>query len=79
VVLAVLQGAAGGRQEGSRPVVGSSSSSSVGEVMSARASATFCCMPRERSSIGALARRAGKPTASRISGIRRRVSAGVSP
>ena len=29
--------------------------------------------------IGAVARRAGKPTASRISGIRRRVYAGVSP
>jgi hypothetical protein len=58
---------------GSRPVVGSSSSSSVGEVSSARASATFCCIPRDRSSIGAPERRAGKPTAARISGIRRRV------
>ena len=67
------------RERGSRPVVGSSSSSSVGEVSSARASATFCCMPRERSSIGESERSAGKPTRPRISGTCVRVARGVSP
>ena len=38
-------------ERGSRPVVGSSSRSRIGCVRSARASATFCCIPRERSSI----------------------------
>ena len=33
-------------ERGSRPVVGSSRSSSVGLVSRARAIATFCCMPR---------------------------------
>ena len=56
-------------ERGSRPVVGSSSSSSTGAVSSARASATFCCMPRERFSIGLVAPSAGKPTRSRMSGI----------
>jgi hypothetical protein len=60
-------------ERGSRPVVGSSSSSSAGEVSSARASATFCCMPRERSSIGAPGRSTEKPTESRICGTSRRV------
>ena len=66
-------------ERGSRPVVGSSSSSSTGEVRSARASATFCCMPRDRFSIDSLRRSAGKPTFSRISGILCRVCAGVIP
>ena len=61
-------------ERGSSPVVGSSSSSSTGEVSSARASATFCCMPRERFSIGSPRRSAGKPTRPRISGISSRVS-----
>jgi hypothetical protein len=64
---------------GSRPVVGSSRSSSTGEVRRARARATFCCIPRERFSIGSPRRSAGKPTRSRISGIRSEVSAGVIP
>ena len=61
-------------ERGSSPVVGSSSSSSTGEVRSARASATFCCMPRERFSIGSPRRSAGNPTRPRISGISPRVS-----
>ena len=56
-------------ERGSRPVVGSSSRSSTGEVRSARASATFCCIPRERFSIGSVRRSGGKPTRPRISGI----------
>ena len=66
-------------ERGSRPVVGSSSRSRIGEVSSARASATFCCVPRERFSIACVRRDAGKPTRSRISGIRSRVSRGVRP
>ncbi len=50
-------------ERGSRPVVGSSSSRSTGEVSSARASATFCCMPRDRFSIGSPRRAAGKADA----------------
>ena len=38
-------------------VVGSSRSSRTGDVSSARASATFCCMPRERFSMGLVAPR----------------------
>ena len=49
-------------ERGSRPVVGSSSRSSTGDVRSARASATFCCMPRDRFSIASRRRSAGKPT-----------------
>ena len=49
-------------ERGSSPVVGSSSSRSTGDVSSARASATFCCMPRERFSIDSLRRSDGKPT-----------------
>ena len=56
-------------ERGSSPVVGSSSSSSTGEVSRARASATFCCMPRDRCSSGSPRRSAGKPTRSRIGGI----------
>ncbi len=56
-------------ERGSRPVVGSSSSSSTGLVSSARASATFCCMPRDRFSMGSLRRSAGKPTRPRMAGI----------
>ena len=49
-------------ERGSSPVVGSSSSSSTGAVSSARASAIFCCMPRDRSSIGSSRRSGGNPT-----------------
>ena len=66
-------------ERGSRPVVGSSSSSSTGEVSSARASATFCCMPRDRFSIGSPRRSGGKPTRSRITGIFACVSRGPMP
>ena len=66
-------------ERGSRPVVGSSRSSTTGLVSSARASATFCCMPRDRCSIGSLRRSAGKPTRVRISGMRSRVIFGVIP
>ena len=66
-------------ERGSRPVVGSSRSRRTGEVRSARASATFCCIPRERFSIGSVLRPEGKPTRSRISGIRTLVSDGVMP
>jgi hypothetical protein len=67
------------RERGSSPVVGSSSKSKTGAVRRARASATFCCMPRERFSIGSRRRFGGKPTRSRISGIRGPVAAGVIP
>ena len=66
-------------ERGSSPVVGSSSRSSTGEVSSARASATFCCMPRERFSIGSLRRSGGKPTRPRISGSVRGSRDGVMP
>ena len=66
-------------ERGSSPVVGSSSSSRTAGVRSARASATFCCIPRERFSIGSPRRSAGKPTRSRICGISSRVSAGGHP
>ena len=66
-------------ERGSSPVVGSSSSSNTGEVRRARASATFCCMPRDRFSIDSLRRDAGKPTRSRITGIFACVSRGPMP
>ena len=66
-------------ERGSRPVVGSSSSRSTGEVSRARASATFCCMPRERFSIASLRRADGKPTRSRMTGIFACVSRGPMP
>jgi hypothetical protein len=66
-------------ERGSRPVVGSSSRSSTGEVRRARASATFCCIPRERFSIGSVRRSGGNPTRSRIAGICSEVSDGVMP
>jgi hypothetical protein len=66
-------------ERGSSPVVGSSSRSTTGDVRSARASATFCCMPRERFSIGSSRRSCGKPTRSRISGIFSRVCFDVIP
>ena len=56
-------------ERGSRPVVGSSRSNITGEVSRARASATFCCIPRDRFSIGSRRRSWGKPTRVRISGI----------
>ena len=56
-------------ERGSSPVVGSSSSSRTGEVSSARARATFCCIPRDRFSIASCRRPIGKPTRSRIWGI----------
>ena len=64
-------------ERGSRPVVGSSSRSSTGEVSSARASATFCCIPRERCSIGSLATVGGEADALQdlrdpVAGLRRR-------
>ena len=52
---------------------------STGEVSSARASATFCCMPRERFSIDSPRRSDGKPTRPRISGMRSRVWPAVMP
>ena len=66
-------------ERGSSPVVGSSSRSTTGEVSSARASATFCCIPRERFSIGSSRRSDGKPTRSRIAGIWSRVWLAVMP
>jgi len=50
-----------------------------GDVRSARASATFCCMPRERFSIGSPRRSFGKPTRPRISGIASFVADGRIP
>ena len=66
-------------ERGSRPVVGSSSSSSTGLVSSARASATFCCMPRESVLHRLAAPVGGKPTRPRIAGIASRVWDGVMP
>ena len=66
-------------ERGSSPVVGSSRSSSTGEVRRARARATFCCIPRDRFSIGSLRRSIGKPTLPRIAGIFTRVSRGPMP
>ena len=66
-------------ERGSSPVVGSSSRRTTGDVSSARASATFCCIPRESASIGSSRRSAGKPTRSRISGIFPRVCFAVIP
>ena len=64
---------------GSSPVVGSSSRSRTGDVSSALARATFCCMPRDRFSIDSLRRSGGKPTLPRISGTAVRVWRGVIP
>ena len=66
-------------ERGSSPVVGSSSRSRTGEVRSARASATFCCIPRERFSMGSVRLSGGKPTRARISGIHPDVSDSVMP
>jgi hypothetical protein len=63
----------------SSPVVGSSSRSSTGEVRSARARATFCCVPRERFSIACVRRETGKPTRRGSCGIRSLVSFGCQP
>ena len=51
---------------GSRPVVGSSSSSSVGLVSRARAIATFCCIPRLICSTGRPRRFSAMPSRARI-------------
>ena len=51
---------------GSRPVVGSSSRSSVGLVSRARAIATFCCIPRLICSTGRPSRLSAMPSRSRI-------------
>ncbi len=53
-------------ERGSRPVVGSSSSSRAGLVSSARAIATFCCIPRLICSIGRSTRLAAIPSRARI-------------
>ena len=66
-------------ERGSSPVVGSSSSNRTGEVRSALARATFCCMPRDRFSMDSLRRSGGKPTSPRISGIAVRVWLGPIP
>src|SRR5215510_3394294 len=52
---------------GSRPVVGSSSSTSGGSTSRARAMLTFCCMPRLISSSGSENRRDSMPRSSSIS------------
>ena len=58
-----------GFERGSSPVVGSSRSRSTGDVRSARAKATFCCIPRERFSIASPpCGPSRKPTLWRISG-----------
>jgi len=59
---------------GSRPVVGSSSSRSVGLVSSARAMATFCCMPRLICSTGRPSRFSLTPSRSRIATVSRRAT-----
>jgi hypothetical protein len=66
-------------ERGSRPVVGSSRRRTTGDVSKARASATFCCMPRDSASIGSPRRSGGNPTRSRISGILSFVSLDVMP
>src|SRR5205823_13125212 len=66
-------------ERGSSPVVGSSSRSRTGEVRSALARATFCCIPRDRCSIDPPRRSGGKPTLARISGTAVRVWRGVIP
>src|SRR6267143_656017 len=50
----------------SRPVVGSSSRSSIGAVRNARAIATFCCIPRESFSRGSFNRPCSTPSRRRI-------------
>ena len=64
---------------GSRPVVGSSSSISTGEVRNDRATAIFCCCPRDRWLIGSYALSTSKPRRSRISGTFTLISSGPSP
>jgi hypothetical protein len=64
---------------GSSPVVGSSSSSSTGEVRKARAMATFCCMPRDSSSNGLSILLRSMPSRSSVSTVSRRTSAPVRP
>src|SRR5256885_8261791 len=53
-------------QRGSRPVVGSSISSSDGEVRKLRAIATFCCWPRDNCFIGLSSLSSGRPSRSTI-------------
>src|SRR5213076_839177 len=53
-------------ERGSSPVVGSSSRSNTGDVSSARASATFCCIPRDRCSIASLRRADGARLLERV-------------
>ena len=61
-------------ERGSRPVVGSSSSITTGEVRNDRATAIFCCCPRERWLIGSSARSHSNPSRSRMPGSRRLIS-----
>src|SRR6184192_1274197 len=60
-------------ERGSRPVVGSSISSSDGEVRKLRAIATFCCWPRESCFIGLSSVSSGRPSRSNIASTRSRV------
>ena len=64
---------------GSRPVVGSSSSRSVGLVSRARAMATFCCMPRLICSTGRPTRFSPMPSRPRIEMASRLAVAAVEP
>ena len=64
---------------GSSPVVGSSSSMRRGDVRNARATATFCCWPRDRCSMGSRTQRVSRPRRSRISTLRRRTTGPDSP
>ncbi len=64
---------------GSSPVVGSSSSIRRGEVRNARATATFCCWPRDRCSMGSRRYRASRPRRSRISALRSLTTGPESP
>src|SRR5450759_3997987 len=66
-------------ERGSRPVVGSSSNISTGEVRNERATATFCCCPRERWLIGSFDLSVSKPRRPRISGTFVLISWPVSP
>src|SRR5438552_4204509 len=60
-------------ERGSRPVVGSSISSSDGEVRKLRAIATFCCWPRDSCFIGLSSVSSGNPSRSNIASTRSRV------
>src|SRR5438445_6040764 len=60
-------------ERGSRPVVGSSISSSDGEVRKLRAIATFCCWPRDSCFIGLSSVSSGRPSRFNISSTRSRV------